>query len=118
MTNTQSPDDLRKELDEALSKCAGYHIRFKGDRRQVVNAILPIIEQHHAQKIERMREALKPFADLAGGYDQRRGWSYTPDHADACQIGDASGNKRLTVGDLRRARAILNEEKKDGLGKM
>lgn len=54
-----------------------------------------------ANEIERLREALTPFAADLDGWDD--------DTSDAMLIGDAPGDatSNLTVGDLRRARAAL-----------
>lgn len=55
------------------------------------------------RRVEELEAALKPFATDADIYDGQ-------DISD----GEKSFNDNVTVGDLRRARALIKEQKKDG----
>lgn len=59
-----------------------------------------LLAEHEAEtgEIERLREALKPFAE------ESRGWDFPEEYDDMQNI---SVDCTLTVGDLRRARAAL-----------
>lgn len=55
----------------------------------------------YCEEMERLREALRPFADRAAAYDP-------PENDDA--ESDWWNNNRPTIGDLRKARSALGEK--------
>ena len=66
------------------------------------NPLEVIAEQE--QEISKLRSALKPFVDIFA-----EGWSYD-DQYQADPDGGYTASSELTVGDVRRARALLETE--------
>lgn len=70
---------------------------------QRLNALSPDKIRHDAAEIQRLREALEPFAQMAPAFD---GINWLPDRARLGFVPMMERN-RPTVGDVRRARAVM-----------
>lgn len=62
----------------------------------------PIPHEQGRDEVERLREALEPFAEYADWVDS------CEQHPDGCPDNALAGETSFTVGDLRRARAALS----------
>lgn len=101
MTDRQKPTDaeikaLKKEAETAGPGMWGY---FEIEHGFFVSTVDPSIILALIAERERLREALKPFADEAEPYG--------PDGVYAKEPDDSTSVLFLRVGDLRRARAAL-----------
>lgn len=75
--------------------------RLRATRRAEIPARASLWEEA-ADEIERLREALRPFAERAAAYDPPQGDDNEPAWCHST---------RPTIGDLRRARAVVGEGK-------
>lgn len=67
------------------------------------------------RRVEELEAALKPFAERANRYNEVPGIIRFDDSCELWQLEKNKGMEvDITVGDLRRARAALQEQKKDG----
>ena len=62
----------------------------------------PMPHEQGRDEVERLREALEPFAEYADWVDS------CEQHPDGCPDNALAGETSFTVGDLRRARAALS----------